>query len=344
MSNASSSWWLKGSSMSSSMKRSSTDIRDQQEPMSFPISPPGYKPGRADNLGTSVEHVRTGVVDPARPAPNEPNWGLDNNALRPTLVHTTAASSKRPQLDVQALNAAPLSNPALPLNGRVIPPEPIQTPELVARQVPEPAREAVAAADQSAAPQLDLAEKQAATARRIRGDEPEGTVIEGIEDDALWVMLRRFNKQVNHVLHPALNVPLNQPDLRHTNLPNVPYRSDTLKANLERLLAGLGPPAVRGTQELMRLTDWENEFNRTAMYCGAYFLAWGFGCTVLAGTAFLALLVCFPGTRRILFPYVSHRHVHADASVLREDHSCHRNKKLLSMTGRLRLSPLLELH
>lgn len=112
-------------------------------------------------------------------------------------------------------------------------------------------------------------------------------------------------QQVNHVLHPARNTPAKEPDLRQTNLPNVPYRSDTLKANLERLIGGLAPPSARGASELIRLTDWHNEFNRTAMYCSAYFISWALGYTVIVCTIFWMVLIAFPETRRVLFPYVS---------------------------------------
>ncbi|BEI94984.1 uncharacterized protein CcaverHIS019_0705650 [Cutaneotrichosporon cavernicola] len=124
--------------------------------------------------------------------------------------------------------------------------------------------------------QPSVQQKVAATERRMADQEPEGTIVEGMEDDRLWILLRGFNKQVNHVLSPTTH-PVSQPDLRHTSLPNVPYRSDTLKVNLERLIKGLAPLTKRGVLELARVTDWDNEFYRTATYCAAYFLAWGLG-------------------------------------------------------------------
>lgn len=114
-----------------------------------------------------------------------------------------------------------------------------------------------------------------------------------------------FLQQVNHVLHPARNVPMGQPDLRHTNLPNVPYRSDTLKANLERVSIGAAPPTTRGLQELVRMSDWDHEFKRTAIFCSAYFISWIFGRTLMVVTAFFVVLICFPFTRRLIFPNVS---------------------------------------
>ncbi|GMK59490.1 hypothetical protein CspeluHIS016_0800960 [Cutaneotrichosporon spelunceum] len=160
-----------------------------------------------------------------------------------------------------------------------------------------------------------VAEKVAATERRMANEEPEGTIVDGVEDDKLWVLLRGFNKQVNHVLHPATHLPPNHPDLRQTHLPNVPYRSDTLKANLERLIKGLGPAASRGIQELACLTDWDGNFHRTSAFCTAYFVSWAYGYVVLAAAAFFGLLICFPWFRRLLFPY---RPPHTDAFPLLE--------------------------
>lgn len=89
-----------------------------------------------------------------------------------------------------------------------------------------------------------------------------------------------------------------------TNLPNVPYRSDTLKSNFERLVATLGPSTTRGIRELERLRDWSGETGRTATYCCVYFAAWLLGHTILAVCLFLTVLMCFPSTRRYLFPEV----------------------------------------
>lgn len=66
--------------------------------------------------------------------------------------------------------------------------------EKVADRVPTPASEAIAVNDQHAAFQPSEEEKRAAVERELRGEEPAGTVVDGIEDDQLWVLLRRFNQ------------------------------------------------------------------------------------------------------------------------------------------------------
>lgn len=175
-------------------------------------------------------------------------------------------------------------------------------PDAARRQTTPRARAAISSLEGDRATPPSIMEKQAATERDLLDAEEQGTVVDGIEDDHLWVLLRTFNTQVNHVLHPARGLPPNQPDLRQTNLPNVPYRSDTLKANMERFIKAIAPPSSRGIREVQRLSDWHGEFGRTAAYCAGYFLSWGMGCTVVAALCFFAILVAFPGTRRFLFP------------------------------------------
>lgn len=175
-------------------------------------------------------------------------------------------------------------------------------PDGVRRQTTPRQRAAVQSLEGQRATPPSMREKQEATERDLLDAEEQGTVVDGIEDDNLWVLLRMFNTQVNHVLHPARGLPPGQPDLRQTNLPNVPYRSDTLKANMERLIKAIAPPSSRGIREVQRLSDWHGEFGRTAAYCAGYFLSWGLGCTVVAGLCFFAVLVAFPETRRFLFP------------------------------------------
>lgn len=144
-------------------------------------------------------------------------------------------------------------------------------------------------------------------------------LVEGIDNRDLYALLRMFNtvsssvrwnlsancQQINRVLSPAQNLPPTEPDLRMSNLPNIPYRSDTLKSNFQRVAATVGPSTKRGFRELQRLRDWDKETGRTATYCVSYFVAWFFGYAVLAMSVFFTVLMCFPQTRRYLFPEVS---------------------------------------
>lgn len=93
-----------------------------------------------------------------------------------------------------------------------------------------------------------------------------------------------------------------------TNLPQVAFRSDTLKSNFERVFSSAGPQLARGATEIIRLTDWTNWPARTGTYCAAYFIAWWFGYAMVTLGIFACVLACFPSTRRWLFPPVCRPH------------------------------------
>ena len=112
-------------------------------------------------------------------------------------------------------------------------------------------------------------------------------------------------QHVTHVLHPATKIPAKEPDLRPSKLPNLPSHSETLKINLERAIAAIGPSSVRGMREIGRLMDWSpQERVRTASYCIAYFTCWVFGYALLGVMSFGVAVICFPSCRRYFFPAV----------------------------------------
>ena len=148
-------------------------------------------------------------------------------------------------------------------------------------------------------------EKTKAAERDLKGEKPKGSVVSGLEDDRLWAMLRRFDVQITHVLHPATELPAAEPDLRPSSLPNLPSHSETLKSNLERVIAAIGPSSIRGAREMQRIMDWSpQERWRTGTYCISYFICWVFGYTLVGVFSFFIAIVCFPGCRRWLFPPV----------------------------------------
>ncbi|WWD17538.1 hypothetical protein CI109_101979 [Kwoniella shandongensis] len=149
-------------------------------------------------------------------------------------------------------------------------------------------------------------EKTKAEAREMKGEKPQGTVINGIEDDRLWAMLRRFDQQITHVLHPAKKLPRVEPDLRPSMLPDLPSHSEVLRSNLERLIAAVGPGSVRGAREVQRLMSWSpEERRRTGAFCIAYFTCWIFGYAMVGVFSFLVAIVCFPDCRRFFFPPIA---------------------------------------
>ncbi|KAI9639865.1 uncharacterized protein MKK02DRAFT_18941 [Dioszegia hungarica] len=146
-------------------------------------------------------------------------------------------------------------------------------------------------------------EKTKGAEREIKGEPVGGTIVKGVEDDRLYAMLRRFDVDITHVLHPASKLPSTEPDLRISLLPNLPSHSEVIKSNLERLIAAVGPSSVRGAREMGRLMSWSPEERaRTASYALSYFICWAFGYAVVGVFVFGAVVMCFPMTRRMLFP------------------------------------------
>lgn len=148
-------------------------------------------------------------------------------------------------------------------------------------------------------------EKAEADRREVRGEEPKGTIVEGYEDDQLFTLLRRFDQDVTHTLvATSINpLPPSQPDLRRSVLPDVPYSTDVLKANVERVYAAGGVGLVRGVKELQRLRTWSpEERTRTKWFCITYFVAWGLGLAIPTVLAFIILLIVSPESRYVFFP------------------------------------------
>ncbi|GAA5927527.1 uncharacterized protein JCM15063_005925 [Sporobolomyces koalae] len=148
-------------------------------------------------------------------------------------------------------------------------------------------------------------EKHKADKRELEGLEPKGTIVPGLEDDKLWAMIRRFDVQVGHVLTPPTSLPKGEPDLRPSSLPAVPFDSDELKSNLERVYATVGVWTIFAAREVMRLMSWDDlEKKRTACFCAAYFISAAFGLVVPALMILFAVMTVYPKSRKFLFPPV----------------------------------------
>ncbi|KAL8276463.1 hypothetical protein RQP46_011113 [Phenoliferia psychrophenolica] len=150
-----------------------------------------------------------------------------------------------------------------------------------------------------------LVEKVKADEREELGEEPEGTIVDGLEDDKLWALIRRFNVQINHTLSPPTKLPPGEPDLRPSTLPDVPFNSDILKSNGERLFATAGIWTIYFGREMMRLMSWSREErNRTACFCVAYFISAYFAMVIPAIMALLMSLILLPKSRKFFFPSI----------------------------------------
>lgn len=123
-------------------------------------------------------------------------------------------------------------------------------------------------------------------------------LVGGIPNEELWVLIRRFNKQMYHVKaypHPvAGNLDLNIADEEE-------FSPDKLRANVERLYMTVGIGLFGFFKQIVRLRSW-HESRRTAAFASAYFVAWLFDFLVpLFSVTFIALIV-YPPSRDLLFP------------------------------------------
>jgi hypothetical protein len=111
---------------------------------------------------------------------------------------------------------------------------------------------------------------------------------------------------VNHTLIlTSHKLPLTEPDLRRSVLPHVPFNSDILRANLERVYAGAGVGLIRTVNEIMRLRSWAPQERRRTMYfCITYFFAWALGLAIPTVILFLITLIVLPESRYFFFPPV----------------------------------------
>lgn len=73
---------------------------------------------------------------------------------------------------------------------------------------------------------------------------------------------------ITQILSPPTNHPPGQPDLRASSLPDIPWDSDKLKNQAERVYASVGVGAIVFAREMMSLMLWTpEEIMRTGTWC-----------------------------------------------------------------------------
>ncbi|KAI7303804.1 hypothetical protein KC326_g8604 [Hortaea werneckii] len=123
-------------------------------------------------------------------------------------------------------------------------------------------------------------------------------LVGGMANEDLWVLVRRFNKQMYHVKEYPHPVPGNL-DLNLAE--DEEFSPDKLRANFERLYMTVGIGLMGATKQIVRLRSWR-ETRRTAAFCAAYSIAWLFDFIVPLLTCTLLVLILWPPSRDILFP------------------------------------------
>ncbi|KAK4541191.1 hypothetical protein LTR36_008265 [Oleoguttula mirabilis] len=129
-------------------------------------------------------------------------------------------------------------------------------------------------------------------------DEIARPLVGGLPNEELWVLIRRFNKQMYHVKEYPYPVPGNL-DLNIAD--EEEFSPDKLRANIERLYMTIGIGMMAFVKHIMRLRSWR-ETKRTAGFLAAYSIAWLFDLIVPAFSVMMILLIAYPPSRDILFP------------------------------------------
>ncbi|KAF2469275.1 uncharacterized protein BDR25DRAFT_47678 [Lindgomyces ingoldianus] len=133
-------------------------------------------------------------------------------------------------------------------------------------------------------------------------NEPDNAVasplVGGLANDDLWILVRRFNKQMYHVKEipnpPPGGLDLNIADEEE-------FSPDKLRSNIERLYMTIGIGLIGFGKQIVRLRSWR-EMRRTATFCTAYFIAWIFDLLMPLFAVMVITLIAYQPSRAIIFP------------------------------------------
>jgi len=140
------------------------------------------------------------------------------------------------------------------------------------------------------------------TVKDLGWNEPEELMakplVGGLPNEDLWILLRRFNKQVYDVKAISGAVPGNL-DLNIAD--EEVFSPDKLRASIERLYMTVIVGMMGMVKQMARLRSWR-EARRTGAFCAAYTIAWVFDLLVPLFIATFVALVAYPPSRDVLFP------------------------------------------
>ncbi|OJI97994.1 hypothetical protein ASPVEDRAFT_125373 [Aspergillus versicolor CBS 583.65] len=131
-----------------------------------------------------------------------------------------------------------------------------------------------------------------------RSDVIEERIVQALSNEDLFLLIRRFNKQIYNVKSTP-DAPLQRLDLNRAEDDH--FSPDKLRATLERFYTTIVIGLAAFIKHIARLRSWKEPV-RTTAFCSVYFTAclWD----ILLPTMFITLivLVIFPQSRKLLFP------------------------------------------
>lgn len=97
-------------------------------------------------------------------------------------------------------------------------------------------------------------------------------VVEGIDNEDLWKIIRRFDKQMYHVkaIPGEKRGPFPEKEMDLVNAVDEEFSPDRLRSNVERLYINFVVGSAAFFKHIARLRAW-TEFNRTASWCAVRF-------------------------------------------------------------------------
>ncbi|KAJ5583056.1 hypothetical protein N7535_001676 [Penicillium sp. DV-2018c] len=127
------------------------------------------------------------------------------------------------------------------------------------------------------------------------------TLAQGLSNEDLFMLIRRFNKQIYHVkaVHDtaALNLDLNRTE-------NERFPPEKMRMTLERFYISVVVGVTEFFRHVTRLRSWK-EPARTAMFCAGYFVAWAVDLLVPTILGLVVALIMVPPVRLLLFPGIA---------------------------------------
>ncbi|CED82988.1 Protein of unknown function DUF3292 [Phaffia rhodozyma] len=132
----------------------------------------------------------------------------------------------------------------------------------------------------------------------------EKQFVEGMTNEQVDVLLRRFDKQIPWVkVVPSRSPRISSisPLLDLQPSPEEEFAPEKLRSNVERLYSTVIIGSIRVVSEMIRLRSWENVL-RTGTFLAIYMMAWSIHLVTASLLFFVSILVLFPSARCLLFP------------------------------------------
>ncbi|KAJ5570117.1 uncharacterized protein N7459_009547 [Penicillium hispanicum] len=126
----------------------------------------------------------------------------------------------------------------------------------------------------------------------------EENLAQGLSNEDLWLLIRRFNKQIYHV--KAVQDPASQNlDLNRKDQERFP--PEKLRITVERFYTSVIVGVIEFFRHITRLRSWK-ESGRTSIFCTVYFASWALDLLIPAVLGLIIVLIMIPSIRTLLFP------------------------------------------